>query len=201
MFAFLCGKVVDKQPGSVVIDCNGVGYAVEVPNGTFSALPAEGDTFKLFIHFAMSESDGIRLFGFASPEEKKMFQLLISISRIGPKIGLAILSALSVKNIIQSVSDENDDLLATVPGLGKKSAKRLIMELKDKVDKFNVVPEISPVAKLNSDLFKEAEEALITLGYKSFAIQKAFAEMKNDVFSNTEDIVKKTIKILYKNRS
>jgi Holliday junction DNA helicase RuvA len=201
MFAFLRGIVVDRQAGSVVIDCSGVGYLVEIPNSTLTALPDEGKTAKLYIHFNMSETDGIRLFGFATPEEKKMFQELINISRVGPKIGLAVLSTLSVKNIIQSILNEDDKLLATTPGLGKKSAQRLIIELKDKVDKFNIAVEASPVTKVSSGLFKEAEDALITLGYKAFAIQKAFRELKNETFANTEEIVKKTIKILYKNRS
>ncbi len=198
MFAYLKGILTQKNPVYAVIDCLGVGYEVNIPLSTFEKLPEIGKEIEIQIHFSMTENDGIRLFGFFSVEEKKLFRQLISISKIGPKTALAILSGLSVQDLIQAVQTGNVSLISTVPGLGKKSAERLIIELKDKVGKIGS-EEISLLSGIRkTDIIGEAESALITLGYRPPEVKKTIARLiKENKFQSTEEIIKATIKFLY----
>ena len=198
MFAYLKGTLTQKNPVYAVIDCLGVGYEVNIPLSTFEKLPEIGKEIEIQIHFSMTENDGIRLFGFFSVEEKKLFRQLISISKIGPKTALAILSGLSVQDLIQAVQTGNVSLISTVPGLGKKSAERLIIELKDKVGKIGS-EEISLLSGIRkTDIIGEAESALITLGYRPPEVKKTIARLiKENKFQSTEEIIKATIKFLY----
>ena len=122
MFSYLRGILKRKNPVSAIIDCHGVGYEVFIPLSTFDKLPETGKEVEMEIHFSFSENDGIRLFGFFTQEEKELFQQLISVSKIGPKIALSILSGMSVREFVQAVLSENVSLISTIPGLGKKSA-------------------------------------------------------------------------------
>lgn len=198
MFAHLNGILKEKTPFSCVIECSGVGYDVRIPISTYETLPASEHQVKLLIHYHVSEDD-IRLFGFATEPERLLFRQLISISRIGPKIALSILSAMSVQNVIQAILHDDDRILATIPGLGKKSAQRLIIELKDKISDIpNITIETIPGQK--QDVLLEAESALISLGYKLPEIRSAFRELKADDTS-LEDIIKRTIQYLYRKRN
>jgi Holliday junction DNA helicase RuvA len=193
--------VSDKSPINVIIDCNGVGYAVHIPLSTYDKMPAAGHESTLFIHFSMSDNDGIRLFGFATTDERALFRQLISISKIGPKLALAILSALSVDDFIRAVQTQNAGLLATIPGIGKKSAERLIIELKDKVGSIITNATLHPDTPDNAAMLQEAESALITLGYRPADVSKSIASlMQKENFSSAEELVKKVIKTLYGKR-
>ena len=133
MFSYLKGILSKKEPVTIVIDCNGVGYEVNIPLSTFDKLPDVGNEVKILVHYSFNEVDGARLFGFLTPDEKELFRHLISISKIGPKLGLSILSGLSVEDLIRAVQRGDIGLISTIPGIGKKSAERLIIELKDRV--------------------------------------------------------------------
>ncbi|HNX00760.1 MAG TPA: Holliday junction branch migration protein RuvA [Candidatus Cloacimonadota bacterium] len=198
MYAYLNGTLKEKNPFSCIIECSGVGYDVRIPISTYETLPALEEQVKLLIHYHVSEDD-IRLFGFASDPERLLFRQLISISRIGPKIALSILSALSVQNIIQAIVQDDDRILATIPGLGKKSAQRLIIELKDKISE---IPQVSldMIPEQKKDVLLEAETALMSLGYKLPEIRSAFRELKADNLS-LEEIIKRTIQYLYRKRN
>jgi Holliday junction DNA helicase RuvA len=198
MIAYLNGIIMQKEPVSTVLDCHGVGYEVNIPLSTYDKLPEIGKKVLLHIHYTFNEMDGVRLFGFISKEEKKLFRNLISISKIGPKLALAILSGLPVNELIHAIQVGDVNLIATIPGIGKKSAERLIIELKDKVG--NISAETILVADgQQADIVLEAETALITLGYKQFEVRKQISKLiKEQNFNSSEEIVKATIRSLYK---
>lgn len=201
MYSYLKGILAKKFPFLAVVDCNGVGYEINIPLSTFDKLPEIGKKVEIQIHFTMNESEGIRLFGFWSLEEKEMFRQLLSISKIGPKTAISVLSGISVPNLIRAVQTSDVKLISTVPGIGKKSAERLIIELKDKVGK--IAFEDVPIADLEKmDIVREAESALITLGYKLYEIRKVlFRLTKENDFDSSEELLKATIKDLYKKRN
>lgn len=201
MFSYLKGNLTKKSPFLAVVDCNGVGYEINIPISTFDKLPEIGKKVEIQIHFSMNESEGIRLFGFWSSEEKEMFRQLLSISKIGPKTAISVLSGISVPNLIRAVQTADIKLISTVPGIGKKSAERLIIELKDKVGK--IAFEDVPIADLEKmDIVREAESALITLGYKLYEIRKVlFRLTKENDFNSSEELLKAAIKDLYKKRN
>ncbi len=198
MFAYISGLLKEKSPFSCIIDCTGVGYDIRIPISTFENLPAIDHNVKLLIHYHVTDDD-IRLFGFATEPERLLFRQLISISRIGPKIALSILSAMSVQNVVQAILHDDDRILATIPGLGKKSAQRLIIELKDKISN---VPQITleSIPGQKQDVLLEAENALMSLGYKLPEIRLVFRDLKAEDLS-LEEIIKRTIQYLYRKRN
>ncbi|MCD6182414.1 MAG: Holliday junction branch migration protein RuvA [Candidatus Cloacimonetes bacterium] len=201
MFAFLRGIVAEKSPVTAVLDCNGVGYDIHIPLSTFDLLPAVGQECTLYIHVNTTENDGIRLFGFATQLERTLFRHLISISKIGPKLALAILSSLSVSDFVGAVQTQNAGLLSTVPGIGKKSAERLIIEMKDKVGAILTSTPLHPRTSDVSTMMQEAEAALVTLGYRPADVAWCIADLaKEQSFSSAEEMVKAVIKSLYKKR-
>ncbi len=196
MFNYLHGQITELNPVYCVIDCSGVGYEVEIPLSTYEKIRELKDV-KLLIHYYQND-EGTRLFGFISPEEKSLFRQLISISRVGPKIALSMLSSLPVISIVNSILSDDYSLLAKVPGLGKKTAQRLIIELKDKVSEIQIPSSDIGSIKLN-DVAKEAEIALLTLGYKAFEIRSTLQDIiSQDASIGLEDLIKKSIKNLYK---
>jgi len=199
MIAFLKGILIHKTPLNVQIECHGVGYELFIPLSTLDMLPQTGEQVRLHVYYSFNESDGARLFGFYTPEEKELFRELISISKIGPKIALSILSALSVKDFVKAVQSANIHLISTVPGIGKKSAERLIIELKDRISKILSSGEELISLKRSEQWVEEAESALLTLGYKAHEVRKALATLiKEQKFTSPEELIKAAIKYLYK---
>ena len=202
MYAYINGILTQKTPVSIVIECGGVGYEIFIPLSTFDNLPEISKQVKLQIHYSFNDIDGVRLFGFFSVEEKELFRYLISISKIGPKIALSILSGHSVEDLIHAIQTGNVDLISTIPGIGKKTAERLNIELKEKVSNIKIAGE-TYISKLGiSEIVQEAETALITLGYRQFEIRKEISrQVKNNDFTTSEEIIKAIIKSLYKKRN
>ena len=196
MFNYLKGIVAELTPLYCVIDCHGVGYEVEIPLSTYEKIRSHSE-IKLLIHHHQND-EGVRLFGFSTIEEKALFRKLISISRVGPKIALSMLSALPVSTIINCILSDDYSLLSKIPGLGKKTAQRLIIELKDKLGDIEIKGQEISSPQLN-DVAKEAESALLTLGYKPFDIRKAFQTIiSSEPQIGVEDLIKKSIRNLYK---
>jgi Holliday junction DNA helicase RuvA len=133
MIAFLHGLLAEKQPTSIVLDVHGVGYAVLIPLSTYDRLPATNEPCRLQIHHHIRE-DGQLLCGFATADEKRMFELLLGISGIGPKVALGVLSGLSVAELRAAIAEGNLKRLGSVRGVGKKTAERIVVELRDKID-------------------------------------------------------------------
>jgi len=198
MFAYLKGLLAEKQPVSVVIDCNGVGYELSIPLSTYDRLPESGAELKLMVHYQFSESDGPRLFGFFSEDERSLFRLLLGVSKIGPRTAIAVLSALSVTDFTRAVLENNTGLISTVPGLGKKSSERLVLELKDKI---SAVGPANIYAAAAGSISADAGAALMTLGYSQVLIMKTLAGLTKKIqYDSVELLVKDTIRELHKKR-
>ncbi|NGZ95782.1 MAG: Holliday junction branch migration protein RuvA [Nitrospira sp. WS110] len=178
MIAFLTGRLAFKAPTHLTLDVQGVGYEVHIPLSTYYALPNLGDVTALNIHTHLRE-DAIQLFGFLSPSEKESFLLLTSVSGIGPKLALSVLSSLSIIDLVHAIRTEDIDKLATVPGIGKKSAGRIALELKDKVDKIHGAHPQATAAASNADgPYEDALSALINLGYRAQDVKDALKRVR-----------------------
>jgi Holliday junction DNA helicase RuvA len=180
MIAHLRGNILEKHPNQVIVDAGGVGYDVTIPISTFSALPAAGAEVRLRIHTHVRE-DTISLYGFLTLEEKALFEKLIGISGIGPKLAVTVLSGLPAADLVTSIRQGQLDRLVRIPGVGKKTAERIVLELRDKLDMLGAgtaaaQPEIVPPSALEQDVLS----ALINLGCAraaaEAAVRKARAE-------------------------
>ncbi len=201
MYSYLNGILTDKTPNCVTIDCNGIGFEVKIPLSTFEALPESNEKVKLLI-YTYHNDEGTRLFGFYTQAEKDTFKLLINVSRIGPRIALSILSTLSVSELISAVLYNSDFVISKTPGLGKKSAQRLIIELKDKISEISQDRTISHTnSSISSDKWQEVDTALMALGFKTYEIKKATQELSFNDTDKTQDIVKACIKYIYMKRN
>jgi len=190
MIARLSGILLDKTPPYMVIDVNGVGYEVEAPTGVFSDLPANGQQVAIVIHHHFSQ-DHQTLYGFASLGERELFRKLLKISGIGAKMALTILSGASGEELARYVSSGDVAALVRMPGIGKKTAERIIMELRDKLDGIAIAAGGSADA-ISSDPVTEASHALASLGYKPAEVSgMVSAVAKPDM--PAEDIIRKAL--------
>lgn len=167
MIGLLTGKLLEKDFSSCLLDVSGVGYEVQIPLSTFDKLPLENEKITLFIHTQVRE-DAITLFGFAGKEEKKLFQQLINVSGVGGKLALNVLSAMSVANFCSAVASGDAKSLSRINGVGKRTAERLIVELKDKLD--GVDPAVAKPA--SGTAAADAAAALEQLGFRKDLVNK-----------------------------
>ncbi len=183
MIAHLRGELLEKHPNGAVIACGGVGYALTLPVSTFTALPEPGAEAKVHVYTAVRE-DAIQLFGFATIDEKQMFEQLITVSGIGPKLAVTILSGIGVKDLAASVLGGDAARLVRIPGVGKKTAERIVLELKDKFQKWGIAAAVAPgVAAVTA--LKPVEEdvlsALLNLGCARPAAESALLKARDAV--------------------
>ncbi len=177
MIAHITGKLIQKQPNSVVVDVGGVGYELTVPLSTFYDLGDPGAEVSLRVYTYVRE-DALQLFGFRTEREKRLFLLLIGVSGIGPKLAITALSGMSAEELIHAIRTENLARLVGVPGVGKKTAERMLVELKDKVAQL-ASPEMEEQLKagaiisVGDALRDDLISALINLGYQKAAVEKA----------------------------
>jgi Holliday junction DNA helicase RuvA len=169
MIAHLRGKLIFKEPGQAIVEAAGVGYDVVISVPTFTALPALGAEASLHIHTQVSE-DQIALFGFLDREEKRLFERLITVSGVGPKLAIKMLSGLSSERTVQAIRGQDHAQLTRIPGVGKKLAERLVVELKDKLDDF-AAPPAAP--SIQGPAAEDVLSALVNLGYQRPAAEKA----------------------------
>jgi Holliday junction DNA helicase RuvA len=172
MIAHLRGKLIHKQPGQAIVEAAGVGYDVVISVPTFTALPSVGSEAALHIHTQVSD-DQIALFGFLDREEKRLFERLITVSGVGPKLAIKILSGLNSERVIQAIRGQDHAQLTHIPGVGKKLAERLVVELKEKLDDFAVAPA---QASVEGPAVDDVLSALTNLGYQRPAAEKAIAQ-------------------------
>jgi Holliday junction DNA helicase RuvA len=168
MIAHLNGKLFSKQPGQAIIDAGGVGYDVVISVPTFAALPAEGNSVSLFIHTQVAEGV-LALYGFLDRNEKRLFERLIKVSGVGPKLAITILSGLSPERTVAAIRAQDHAMLTRIPGVGKKLAERLVVELKDKLDDMAA----APVPVVGGPAAEDVLSALVNLGYQRASAQKA----------------------------
>lgn len=176
MIARLSGTLIEKNPPQIVIDCNGVGYEVEVPMSTFYNLPDIGAKVILLTYFVVRE-DAQLLYGFGSLQEKNTFKQLLKVNGIGAKSALSILSGVSIEDLVQAVSQQEVSMLTRIPGIGKKTAERLLLELKDKLG----AAEFSQQASQNKSASYDILNALVALGYNEREAQAAVKLLDKNV--------------------
>lgn len=173
MIARLSGILIEKSITQCVVDVRGVGYRVVVPLTTFYELPEVGQSVVIHIHTHVRE-DAVNLYGFHSREERAVFQLMISVSGIGPKLAVNILSGITAGELIQALTKDDLKRLTGIPGVGKKTAERMILEMKDKAAKFGreTVPAGTVAPKTGDQVSDDALSALVNLGYKGSAVKE-----------------------------
>lgn len=194
MISFLIGNIEEKKENCVVIDVNGVGFEVFVSNNTLVSLPMPGENAKIYTYMAVRE-DGIFLFGFSSLEERDVFNKLITVSGVGPKLAITILSGLSLSDLIVAIINEDSKLLSKIKGLGKKTAERLCLELKDKLNVLGIDDSSSNSFDVNydEDAVQLATDTLISLGInKNEAYMLARSNAANN--ATAEEIISKSLR-------
>ena len=192
MIGSLHGRLAAKHAPQIIVECSGVGYEVETPMSTFLELPEIGTDVFLHTHLLVREDAQI-LYGFATADERSLFRTLLKVNRVGAKMALGVLTALTVSDFRRCVEYEDTKTLSKVPGVGLKTAQRLVIELRDKVDKVGV-PSL-PGSKIAVDASprSEAFDALVALGYKSNEVNKLLGNLDLDGLS-AEDIIRQALK-------
>ncbi len=195
MIALLSGNIVHKSINQIIVDVGGVGYRLLIPLSSFYALPEEG-AVRLHVHTHVRE-DALQLFGFLTMEEKEMFALLLTISGVGPKLALNILSNIPVPDLKCALTQGNVKQLSGLPGIGKKTAERLILELREKIpDGAAAAAATGTVAGTACDQREDALSALVNLGYKEALSKKALDKLEIAPGTSLEEILKAALKIL-----
>lgn len=194
MIGSLRGKLVMKQPPQLLLEVGGVGYEVDAPMSTFYNLPATGSEVYLFTHLVVRE-DAHSLFGFGTERERRMFRELLKITGIGPKLALSILSGIHVDELLVCVQANDADSLVRIPGVGRKTAERLLIEMRDRVKGFGeaaVLPVVA-VGASPGNAQNEALSALVALGYKPAEVLKLLKNIDPAV-TRVEDIIRHALK-------
>ncbi len=191
----LTGNLLEKTPTSLVVDVNGIAYEVSVPLSTFESVGKPECHVSIYTALVMREDD-MQLYGFATLEERRLFKLLISVSGIGPRTALSILSSANATDVYSLIANSNSQALMAIPGIGKKTAERVVLELRDKVLKMDMdVMDKCPEGK--EDVRSEAVDALLALGYSRIQCERAIREvLKGDssVSSSVEELVRAALR-------
>jgi Holliday junction DNA helicase RuvA len=202
MIGRIRGTLVEKQSPELLIDVNGIGYEILAPMTTIYQLPELGQQVSLHTHFVVRE-DAQLLYGFSDKQQRALFRALIKVSGVGPKLGLAILSGIEAQSFVRSIHDGDTATLVRIPGIGKKTAERLVVEMKDRLKEWQVDSELPLMAAANpqpmgrDQWIQEAEGALIALGYKPTEAAKAISAIKEPA-SSAEDLIRFALKGMLK---
>ncbi|MNF54365.1 Holliday junction ATP-dependent DNA helicase RuvA [compost metagenome] len=198
MIGRLCGTLAEKQPPHLILDVNGLGYELEVPMTTLYRLPAVGELLTLHTHLVVRE-DAHLLYGFFEKRERQLFRELIRLNGVGPKLALALMSGLEVDELVRCVQAQDTSVLVKIPGVGKKTAERLLVELKDRFKAWEAVPGMATLvveprgAGAVPHAENDAVSALISLGYKPQEASRAVSAIKQDGLSS-EDMIRRALK-------
>ncbi len=199
MIGRIKGTLIEKQPPQILVDVQGVGYEIEAPMSTIFSLPAIGQEVELHTHFVVRE-DAQLLFGFASKQERILFRTLIKVNGVGPKMAVGILSGIGADDFARCVNHDDSAALVKIPGVGKKTAERLIVEMRDKMrdwlpqsEGFELTGEMS--VPVTDNALDEAEGALIALGYKPAQATKAVAKAQKLLGNaSVEELIRQSLK-------
>jgi Holliday junction DNA helicase RuvA len=196
LIAYLEGKLIEKNPTHLILDVNGVGYSVNIPVSSYSRLGEIGEIIKILTYQHVRE-DELKLYGFSTKSEKELFELLISVNGVGPRVALGILSSISVEDFQRSVLEEDLDVLTHISGVGKKIAQRLIVELKEKLTKVNLKAEkgVEIKERIGVSVEDEAISALVSLGYNKFDARKAVEKVSSESKESLpiEELIKRAL--------
>jgi Holliday junction DNA helicase RuvA len=192
MIGSIRGRLALKQPPRIIVECSGVGYEIETPMSTFLELPQLGAEVFLHTHLQVRE-DAQSLFGFGTAEEKLLFRGLLRVSGVGAKMALAILSGMSVADFHRCVLHEDSAMLIKIPGVGRKTAERLIIEMRDRIDQHAPLPKTVGGVAARTDARSEAFDALVALGYKPQEVKRLLGHLDVDDKS-AEDIIRSALR-------
>ena len=194
MIAKISGSLAHKEPGEVIIDVGGVGYQLFISLGVFYRLPEIGKPVSVFVHTHVRE-DALQLFGFLEYEEKQTFLMMNGVSGIGPKLAIGILSGIPSKELVRALREADQVRLVSIPGVGKKLAERMIVELKDKL---MALPDENQMGRQDgsSQLMRDVVSALVNLGYRRGESEKIVREVVNGEERNLEVVLKETLRRL-----
>ncbi len=197
MIAYLKGILFDKQANEVIVDVNGVGYQVGISTITFEQLPDNGQSIQLRIYHHFTDSDQ-RLFGFITTEEKELFELLITVKNIGPRLALNILSGIDAPQLVSIIASQDAQRLSQIPGIGKKTAERLLLELRDKIETVSITGAATTNTKPQSDSAHEAAVALQSLGYRKQDAEETVRKLlrNSDHQYETAALIREALKTL-----
>jgi Holliday junction DNA helicase RuvA len=198
MFDYFIGQIKSKNPAAAVLETNGIAFRFLIPITTYEKLPASGQV-KLFAHLAVQGGMGateINLYGFAAAEERQMFQLLLTVTRVGPSMALRIVSGASVSQTCQAIISDNTRFLAKIKGVGEKTAQRIIMELKETINTRFPMTQSTITPASEQTAVTDAILALVSLGYQRVTAEKSVKETIKTLepTASTEDIVRKALK-------
>lgn len=193
MIGRIRGLLIEIQPPDILLDVGGLGYEVQVPMTTLYELPQPGVEISLFTHFVVRE-DAQQLYGFLRERDRSLFRHLIKVNGVGPKLGLAILSGLDPESFVRAVQRDDTSTLVQLPGVGRKTAERLLVEMRDKLSDWLLELE-EPHAATGSprDIQAEAESALVALGYKPAEASKAVTAANDGSFDRSEDLIRRAL--------
>lgn len=199
MIDFISGKIEQKTPTAIVVSTNGIGYHINTSIQTFEKLPVQGEQIKIKTYLHVRE-DILQLYGFADENERNVFLGLISVSGIGPKQAQTILSGIPIQELVQAISESNEGRLTSISGVGKKTAQRLIIELKEKFKSLGLIGESTLSSEITvklSSLEQEAIMALVSLGYKKQVAEKALVKLRTgEKILSLEDMIKKVLQMI-----
>ncbi|HEX9255934.1 MAG TPA: Holliday junction branch migration protein RuvA [Candidatus Angelobacter sp.] len=193
MIAHLRGKLIAKHPNQAIVEAGGVGYDVTISVPTFSELPTLNTEVSFFVHTHVRE-DALALFGFLRAQEKQLFEKLLSVSGIGPKLAITILSGMAGDAMVAAIKGNNVASLTRIPGIGKKTAERMVLELRDKLDAFGVAPETVAASPVEEDVIS----ALVNLGYQRPMAERALAKLGNISAESFDTLFRKAMAALAK---
>ena len=196
MIGFLRGRLIAKHPPALTVDVNGVGYELEAPMSTFYDLPAAGQDVQLFTHLVVRE-DAQVLYGFGTDGERRLFRTLLKVSGVGPKIALGILSGISVEGFARCVEAQDAASLQRIPGVGRKTAERLLIEMRDRLQSLAVVGEVARADDGQSAAHAEAFTALVSLGYKPAEVARLL-KASDGGDGSTEDLIRRALQAAVK---
>jgi Holliday junction DNA helicase RuvA len=185
----LRGRLVRKAPPALILDVNGVGYELEAPMSTFYKLPDLGHEVELHTHLVVRE-DAQLLYGFATEDERRLFRDLLRVTGIGPKIGLALLSGIDVETFMRCVEAEDAGALTRIPGIGRKTAERLLVEMRDRIGALGQLPSAAPRA--GGSARAEAYAALVALGYRPVEVNRLLQGVEDEA-AGTEELIRRAL--------
>lgn len=195
MIGMLRGKIIDKTtPGKIIIDVAGVGYDVETSLTTFFNLESQESLVQIFIHTIVRE-DAFLLYGFADKDERDLFRALIKVNGVGPKLAITILSSIAPNDFVQCINNKSINFLIKIPGIGRKTAERLVVEMKDSISKLEFSSKLNHIGQAKYEQVEEAIFALEGLGFKSQDVKKIIDEIV-DVNKTSEQLIREGLRLL-----
>ncbi len=191
MIGHLRGRLVRKAPPALIVDVNGVGYELEAPMSTFYRLPELGSEVELHTHLVVRE-DAQLLYGFATEDERRLFRDLLRVTGIGPKIGLALLSGIDVDTFMRCVEAEDAQALTRIPGIGRKTAERLLVEMRDRIRALGQLPAAAAKSATAAGARAEAFSALVALGYRPVEVNRLLQGVEQEG-AGTEELIRRAL--------